>query len=539
MLRFVVFLSGAVLMSLEMVGSRILAPAFGSSIYIWGALIVVVMAALTLGYYYGGRVADRHPDLAVMGLILAAAGVFIGFLPFWTKPVNYLCGQLGPRTGSLLAATAFFFLPGLLLATISPYAVKLAGRSLTTIGNTAGRMSALSSAGSIIGTLVASFFLIPSIGVRSIVHLLGLILLGMSACILLYTRRGRISAEVPVEDNAKKPLAPKAQGLLLALILAVMALLGLSWIYVPRIAAHFEEARILYERDSLYHHIIVDQIDPIRHLHFDNSYQSAINMNAPLQMVFSYTSYLHLGVVARPRPKRVLFIGLGGGSAPARFLHDYDSLTAVDVVEIDPAVVGVARKYFNLNFQDPRLRVVTQDGRLFVEDRAREIAGGLAPAYDLVVIDAYSASTIPYHLATAEFFRAVRAILAPDGAVASNVIGALTGSKSRLLRSIARTFATIFPRVYLFPVGGWYALDDPYERNVIVIATANREPWDAETWRQKARELHTAGLITEDVPSYAQDLIEDRTLREKAWLQDIPILTDDYAPVDTLQHPLL
>ncbi|HBR28985.1 MAG TPA: spermine synthase, partial [Firmicutes bacterium] len=158
MLTLIVFLSGAVLMSLEMVGSRILAPTFGSSIYVWGSLIVVVMAALTLGYYVGGRIADRYPDLLVIGMILAVAGTFISFLPFWTSRVNFLCGQLEPRVGSLLAATAFFFFPSILLATISPYAVKLSSHTLANLGNIAGRLSAISSIGSVVGTLLTSFF---------------------------------------------------------------------------------------------------------------------------------------------------------------------------------------------------------------------------------------------------------------------------------------------------------------------------------------------------------------------------------------------
>ena len=170
MLTLTVFLSGVVLMSLEMVGSRILAPTFGSSIYIWGSLIVVVMAALTLGYYLGGRIADRYPHLLVIGIILAVAGAFIGFLPFWTSQVNSFCGRLEPRAGSLLAACAFFFLPSILLATVSPYAVKLAGRDFENLGNIAGRLSAISSTGSVFGTLVTSFFLIPLTGVRNIVH---------------------------------------------------------------------------------------------------------------------------------------------------------------------------------------------------------------------------------------------------------------------------------------------------------------------------------------------------------------------------------
>ena len=187
-------------------------------------------------------------------------------------------------------------------------------------------------------------------------------------------------------------------------------------------------------------------------------------------MVFAYTSYLHLAAVARPRPVRALFIGLGGGSAPAKFLHDYASLTRVDVAELDPDVVKVARRYFNVP-DDTRLHLVQQDGRLFVEEKAREIAGGRSLPYDLVVIDAYSASTIPYHLATLEFFRSVRAVLAPDGVVASNIIGAMAGPTSRLLRAMTRTLGEVFPQVYLFPVGTVYSLADPFERNVVAIAT--------------------------------------------------------------------
>ena len=166
MLYLVVFLSGAVLMSLEMVGSRILAPTFGSSIYIWGSLIVVVMAALTLGYYFGGRYADRFPNLLMMGVILTGSGIWVGLLPFWTTTVSYYFAVLGPRMGSLMAALAFFFVPSVLLATISPFAIKLTSESLSTIGNTAGRLSAVSSAGSIVGTFLTSFFLIPLMGVR-------------------------------------------------------------------------------------------------------------------------------------------------------------------------------------------------------------------------------------------------------------------------------------------------------------------------------------------------------------------------------------
>ena len=208
------------------------------------------------------------------------------------------------------------------------------------------------------------------------------------------------------------------------------------------------------------------------------------------------------------------------------------------MVELDPDVIKVACRYFNVP-DDPRLHLIQQDGRLYVEEKAREIAGGQTLPYDLVVVDAYSSSTIPYHLATLEFFRSIRAVLAPDGVVASNLIGAMAGPASRLLRAMTRTLAEVFPRVYLFPVGSVYSLADPYERNVIAIATMKQKYWDEARWRKKAEEMYAAGSIAENVPEHAQSLIAEDALREESWLDRAPLLTDDYAPVDTLQSPLL
>ncbi len=529
MLTLTVFLSGAVLMALEMVGSRILAPTFGSSIYIWGSLIVVVMAALTLGYYVGGRIADRFPDLLVIGIILAIAGAFIGFLPFWTSRVNFFCGQLEPRAGSLLAASAFFFLPSILLAMISPYAVKLAGQNLANLGNIAGRLSAISSVGSVIGTLVTSFFLIPLTGVRNIVHALGLILL-LLAC-LIFLSKAVSQSSAPVR---KVMWATRAA---ILLILMVSGFLVVMW-RSGSTCRNFDRSGVLYERDTLYNHITVTENGSRRYLRFDNSLQSAVDLNNPLDQIFRYTSFLHLGVVANPQAARALFIGLGGGSAPAKFLHDYPSLQAVDAVEIDPEVVKVARDFFTLP-QDPRLRVITQDGRLFVEQTGRAIGRGQAAPYDLVVIDAYSASTIPYHLTTLEFLQSVRKVLAPEGVVVSNIIGALTGPYSGLFRAMTRTFTAVFPQVYIFPVGGWQGVEDIYEQNMVLLATLDPHYRPKAAWQRKAEVYYAQQLITEDVPSFAEAMVDDPLIFQKEWLTEVPLLTDDYAPVDTLKHPLL
>lgn len=532
MLKVIIFLGGAVLMALEMVGSRLLAPTFGSSIYVWGSLIVVVMTALTTGYYYGGRLADRHPSYLVMGIILAVSGLYIGFLPFWFQGVNDSFGLMEPRLGSLLASLSFFFLPSVLLATISPYGIKLTSHSLKTIGNTAGFMAAISSAGSIIGTLLTSFFLIPALGVRNIVHILGAILLLLSVTLLLASwRRSRAGSGKEPESS------PRLAQFLICLVLLCAIVMVCLWTVLPNRSNLHGDARVLYDRDTLYHHITVDQVDQIRHLHFDESYQSAMDVKDPLEMVFLYTSYLHLGVVARPQPSRALFVGLGGGSAPKKFLHDYPSLQAIDAVDIDPEVARVAQRYFKMP-ADPRLRIVVQDGRLFVEKKAREIAAGKVAPYDIVVIDAYTASTIPYHLTTLEFFDSVRRVLSRDGVMVSNIIGAFAGSSSPLLRSMTRTIGTVFPRVYHFPVGGWGGAGDNSENNVIVVATVNAADRTPNGWKRQAEALHRSGAVTENVQLFAADLVHDPLIRRKAWLNDVPLLTDDYAPVDTLQNPL-
>ncbi|MGE5606983.1 MAG: spermidine synthase, partial [Bacteroidota bacterium] len=521
------------LMSLEMVGSRILAPTFGSSIYIWGALIVIVMAALTLGYYFGGRYADRFPSLLMMGVILTGAGIWVGLLPFWTTPVSYYFTVLGPRLGSLMAALAFFFVPSVLLATISPFAIKLTSDSLSTIGNTAGRLSAVSSAGSIVGTFLTSFFLIPLMGVRNIVLTQGLILLGLAFLVL--ARQGHSAGDF----LTKEELSSYLRRILIIIIVISLLLLGIFGMIIPKKSSFFyDQSQILYERDSLYHHILVAESGSIRNLHFDNSYQSAMDIDNPLEMVFDYTSYLHLGVVVRPNPERVLFIGLGGGSTPKKFLNDYPSLKQIDVVEIDPEVAKVAYDFFNLP-NDPKLRVSVEDGRLLITKKAREIAAGRTAPYDLVVIDAYSESTIPYHLSTLEFLEATRKVLSPEGVVVSNIIGALSGTKSRLLYSMTRTFMSVFPQAYLFPVGYWDGSNDELERNVILVATMNQEFWNGKIWQDRAEEFQEQGFIKEEVANYVKTVVNNSLVLNMIRNTKVPVLTDNYAPVDTLQHPLL
>ena len=542
MLGAVVFISGAVLMSLEMVGSRVLAPYFGNSIYVWGSLISVVLAALTAGYFAGGRLADRLPTAEAMGWLITAAGVFTGLLPLWAGSFNdwVLQTGLGVRGGSLLSSVVLFLLPGIFLGAVSPYAVRLAAREVERIGFTAGTLYAISTAGSIVGTLVTAFYLIAWLGVRQILHVLGMVLVVMGVALVLGGRRAIRPAAAPASPPAaggraarRGPPAGSAAGgasgarraalwqwLWAAVALGVAAGAwwkgaGAGWAGLAAGAG-----RVLLERDSVYHHIlVVDDGAGIRHLRFDASWQSGMDLSDPNRLVYPYTRYFHLAMALVPDARRALFVGLGGGSTPKNFLVTYPHL-AMDVAELDPAVVEVARQYFALP-DDPRLNVTAVDGRIFVATARQR--------YDVVFLDAYFADSIPFHLTTREFLQEVRRKLNPGGVVASNIIGALSGQRSTLFRSMLKTIQSVFPTTYVLAVGSTTGSSvDPVLRNLIVLAT-DRPALSPGEFRQLVAGAEEQGLVPPGSAPLAWSLVV-----QPIDTSDVPLLSDDFAPVDTL-----
>src|SRR5918995_1406390 len=195
LLNIIVFISGAVLMGLEIVGSRVLAPYFGSSIFVWGSLISVVLAALSIGYYWGGWLSVREPSYSRLLTLLLIPGILIFFLPFIYPTVNeWVAGvDFGTRLNPLIASTIYFLLPGVFLGTISPYVIRLAATQLNTVGSTAGTLYAVSTAGSIFGTLLTAFYLIPVLGVSNIIHCLGIMLVCLSLLVVPLIRLHRLS----------------------------------------------------------------------------------------------------------------------------------------------------------------------------------------------------------------------------------------------------------------------------------------------------------------------------------------------------------
>src|SRR5262249_37979815 len=212
LLNVIVFVSGAVLMSLEIVGSRVLAPYFGNSISVWGSLISVVLAALSAGYYWGGLLSEKNPSFSRLLILLAIPGVMIFVLPFLYPSVNLWIAEndFGPRLNPLIAGAIFFLVPGFFLGTVSPYAIRLAATALSTVGFTAGALYALSTCGSIFGTLFTAFYLIPVLGVANIIHALGITLMLLALVMWPLTRERKARRRATVKAAAAGVLAAAA-----------------------------------------------------------------------------------------------------------------------------------------------------------------------------------------------------------------------------------------------------------------------------------------------------------------------------------------
>jgi spermidine synthase len=498
LLYAVVFVCGAVLMGLEIVGSRILAPYFGNSIFVWGSLISVVLAALSLGYWLGGMVADRWPRLSVLGALVAIPGIMIALLPFVYPPFNrtIAAGEMGARLSPLISCLVLFLVPSLFLGTISPFAVRLQARAVASVGTTAGGLYAISTAGSIVGTLVTAFYLIVAIGVANITHGLGLMLLLTAAAVFLGGRR------------------PGRAGL----ALVCMCLLLLAVIWHARTGA--EESGLLLDMDSFYNHIHVAEESGTRYMDFDNLRQSAMLLSDPWELRLRYTRFLALALAFRPEPKRVLILGLGGGSFPKRLYRDFPQVV-VDVVDIDPEVITIAKRYFQVP-EDSRLRLHRQDGRRFLRETTDR--------YDLIFLDAYNSDTIPFHLTTREFYRELEAHLAPDGFVVSNIIGALRGPQSAFFRAMYRTLAETFPTVYVVPTydgGGAFVLG---EINILLFATRDRTLLTRAEFMARVGRVGGKLVPASELVEYASHLLE-----LPISMSNVPILTDDYAPVEILR----
>ncbi|WP_336342770.1 spermidine synthase [Halalkalicoccus ordinarius] len=487
-----VFVSGVASMGLEILAGRIVAPQFGSSIYTWGTIIGVFLAALSLGYHRGGkRAASRASNRRMVRLLLGTAA-YVAVLIFARDLLLQLTVAipLPSRFASLPAVVLLFGPPTYLLGFISPYAAELSEKE--GLGRASGHVYALGTIGSIIGAFATTYFLIPWLSVELIGLVFGLLLVGTSLAI-----------ELP---SISRDSALAIGGVALLLVAAVAS--GSAGVAA--------EGRIVYETQTPYQELRVVDLGDTRTLYLDGQRHSAMDLDDPDRHVFDYTRYFHLPYLMADDPDeidRVLFVGGGGFTGPKQFEREYDA--TVDVVEIDPEVIDVGEEYFGVEESD-QLNVYNADGREFLRETDR--------TYDLIVLDAYKKDKVPFQLTTVEFMQLANDRLSEDGILLANLISAPSGPASEFYRAEYKTMNQVFPQVYSFPTSGTGAI-----QNIEVVATKDDDRLTRAELRERNERRDVGIDLNEEVGTY----------RAPPETDDVPVLRDDRAPVDSLLDPMV
>jgi MFS family permease len=494
----IVFISNACIMIIELVAGRILAPHVGVSLYTWTSIIGVILAGISVGNFLGGKLADRFASRRLLGgmFILAGLGslsVLLTVSVIGARGLSTIPG-LPLIVRMVLFVTAIFFIPSMILGTISPIVVKLTLQDLSRTGNVIGRIYAMSALGSIVGTFATGYFLISWFGTRAILLGVGIALIVMGVLLGDWVRDWRPRAAVS------------------ALLIAGVFVLPLQTVLQGPCLRETNYFCIRVREQ------ILEDNHTVRVLTLDRLVHSYSSLEDPRRLVYAYekvaaetADYLS----KRSEQINALFIGGGGYTFP-RYLEAVYPDSSIDVAEIDPGVTEIAYEMLGLQ-RDTRVRTYNEDARTFVELLPPE------QRYNLVLGDAFNDFSVPYHLTTREFNDLVRAHMTDDGIYVLNLID---GRPHHFVAAFMRTLRQTFGHVYLIPTSfGWGNL----RRNTyIVLATI--QPLDVEKLRRSYG--HDTLLSINDwlVPDYKVEEL----------LRNTPplLLTDDYVPVDNLLAPM-
>jgi spermidine synthase len=474
----VVFLAGAGTLAIEIAASRLLAPYFGSSTVVWANIIGLTLAYLALGYWLGGRVADRHPEPRLLARILLLAAAALAITPFAARPILDVAVRgldalsLGSVVGSFFAALALFAIPITALGAVAPFALRLALSTVADSGKVAGRLYACSTLGSLVGTFAAALVTIPFVGTQRTI-------VGTAAF----------------------------------LALAAALLSGPRWLVAPAAAAALlalpagNVKASLYEAESQYQFIrVVESANGVRELELNEGVAVHSQWRRDSVLTGSYWDlFLILPPLLDRPPRRMLVIGNAGGTIARAYGRFYPEVE-IDGVEIDPKLNDVARRFFGAG-DNPRLHLIAADGRPFLETSEQR--------YDLIVVDAYRQPYVPFQLATQEFFEVAHRHLKPGGAVALNV--AATPGDRRLSEAISTTLLTTFRQVWRW---------SPLRFNDVLVAL------DAPLPRTEL--VRRAG----EAPGKTRLLVPLLRHLEPAVAEGRP-LTDDRAPVEWLTDRMI
>jgi spermidine synthase len=470
--------NGAAIMVVEILGAKLLAPFLGTSHFVWTAQIGVAMASLAVGYYAGGRWADSAARIGRLYAAMLAASAYLCLVLFGVRPVAERCVDLPLALGALLASMFLFFIPLALLAMTTPFLVRFITGRLDGLAGNVGRLSAVSTVGSLGGTALIGYVLLPLApnsvtlaGTAAVVALLALVYLavwgGSGKGAAVATAAILALGAGAVRSDMRPPFGQLKQ--------------------VHRSNSDFGQLQVCDTTNGLIRFFLNDYL-------IQNTYDTRTQ-----QSVSVFTYALHdLAVAYGGAPRSVLCIGLGVGIVPGRFAADG---AKVDVVEINPAVPPLAEKFFG--FDGSRCRVTIADGRQFLNR--------LPGRYDAVVLDAFLGDSSPSHLMTAEAFTAMREVLEPEGVLVINSFGHLQRGKDFLVASLQKTLRSVFTEVRLHDVGNGNMFFVASRAPLRIRAT----PTDAHVHPGVASEWHGlfSGVVEADAASGR-------------------VLTDDFNPVD-------
>ncbi len=475
-----VFVVGMASLGAEIAAVRLMAPFFGASTIVWANTIGVVLVALSLGYWLGGRLGDRHPQLRGLCLTVLAAAALLALVPFVAQPffdisVSALDEiEAGAFVGSLLGVLFLIAIPVVMLGTCSPWAIRLAVSDIEHAGRVAGRLYAISTVGSLLGTLLSALVLVPFLGTQRT-------FLAFAVAIALVSAAGlgwRFVA-VPV-------------------ILAAAIALPVGTVKATN------DGEVIYETETENQYVrVVEEADGDRLLEL-NEGQAVHSLYRPGSYLTDnvWDGYLVLPFVGlREAPRRIAILGNAAGTTARAYGH-YFPATEIDGVEIDPALEEVGRRFFDMG-SAANLTVHNEDARPWL----RRSAGG----YDVILVDAYRQPYIPFYLATREFFELVRDRLAPGGVVIVNA-GHPEGNDD-LETVLGSTMADVFPDV----------LRDPIE-DTNTLLVASEAPISARTLLEGIRRL----------PPDLQRIAAVEGAKIGPRLPGTDVYTDDLAPVEWL-----
>ena len=494
-LPILVFVVGTGSLGAEIAAVRLLAPYFGASTIVWANTIGIVLVALSAGYWLGGRLADRHPNMRALCLTALAAALLLAAVPFVADPLLDVAVDAldeisaGAFVGSLLAVLVLVAIPVMLLGTVSPWAIRLGVRSVEEAGTVAGRLYALSTAGSLLGTLVSALLLIPLVGTRR--------------TFLIFAFAIAVVAVLGLRPLLRWALAPAAIAVLIALPVGTLK------------ADVDDGGRVIHEAETEYQYArVIEYDDGTRTLELNEGQAQHSVCEAECEAgpggprnpssvltgdVWDGHLVDHFAARSEP-PGRVAILGNAAGTT-ARAYEEFFPSTRVDGVEIDAELSEIGRRYFDMN--NPRLHLYHEDARPFLRR--------IDASYDVISVDAYRQPYIPFYLTTEEFFETVRDRLARGGVLIVNV-GHPEG-QDELEQVLTATIGEVFPNV----------MRDPIE-DTNTLLVASEAPLSAARLRDAVPTLPPALRGTAIAAS--------RRLR--APLRGGEVYTDDRAPVEWL-----